>query len=195
MLTRDEGVSGTVSAGDRPGLALALTTITDQRADGLVVSRLDRLARTLAVQEAALAHVWRHGGKVFAADVGEILTDDPDDPMRTAVRQVMGVFGQLERSMITARLRAGRRLKAEVGGFAYGSPSFGYRAEKGELVPDQSEQHALNRIAELHAQGASLRTICSTLNDEGFPTKRGTLWSPGSLGRIVKRMDADNGAL
>jgi DNA invertase Pin-like site-specific DNA recombinase len=35
------------------------------------------------------------------------LQRDPDDPIRTAMRQMMGVFAQLERSMIAAQLRHG----------------------------------------------------------------------------------------
>jgi DNA invertase Pin-like site-specific DNA recombinase len=87
---RDERVSGTEDAADRPGLTAALTMIEDRGAEGLLVARLDRLARTLAVQEAVLGHVWKHGGRVYAADVREVLQDDPDDPMRTAMRQMMG---------------------------------------------------------------------------------------------------------
>jgi DNA invertase Pin-like site-specific DNA recombinase len=111
---RDEGISGTKDAADRPGLASALAAVEDG-AEGLVVYKLDRLARALTVQEAVLAQVWKSGGRAWAVDVGEVLRDDPDDPMRTAMRQMVGVFAQLERAMIAARMRAGRRLKAQRG--------------------------------------------------------------------------------
>jgi DNA invertase Pin-like site-specific DNA recombinase len=52
---RDEGVSGTKDAADRPGLTAALAMIEDRGAGGHLVARLDRLARTLVVQEAVLA--------------------------------------------------------------------------------------------------------------------------------------------
>ena len=125
----DEGLSGALPATARPGLAAALDMIRTGAADALVLPKLDRLARTLSVQEAALASIWAQGGRVFLPD-GEVLRDDPDDPMRTAMRQMMGVFSQLERGMITARLRAGRAAKASAGGYAYGSPPYGWRADK-----------------------------------------------------------------
>jgi DNA invertase Pin-like site-specific DNA recombinase len=100
-VTRDEGVSGTKPAAERPGLTEALNLIKEGGAEGLEVARLDRLARTLIVQEAVLGNVWMHEGRVFSADHGEVLEDDPDNPMRTAMRQMMGVFAQLERGMIT----------------------------------------------------------------------------------------------
>ncbi len=61
------------------------------------------------MQEAILAQAWAAGGRVFAADAGEILADDADDPMRIAMRQMMGVFAQLERGMIRARMARGKR--------------------------------------------------------------------------------------
>src|SRR6266540_2421394 len=107
-ILRDEGVSGTLEAADRPGLAEALAMIENHEAEVLLVPRLDRLARSLTVQEAALAQAWRHGGRVFACDSGEVLRDDPDDPMRTAMRQMVGVFAQLDKAMTVARLKRGR---------------------------------------------------------------------------------------
>ncbi|NEW71007.1 recombinase family protein [Streptomyces rhizosphaericus] len=70
------------------------------------------------VQEAILAQIRKHGGRAFTANSGGV---HPDDPMRTAMRQMRGVFAQLERSVIAARLRHGRREKAEQGGYAYGA--------------------------------------------------------------------------
>lgn len=192
----DAGVSGTREAADRPGLASALAALEDGAGEVLVVPRLDRLARHLTVQEAVLAQVWRHGGRVWALDVGEILRDDPEDPMRTAMRQMVGVFSQLERAMIAARLRAGRRLKGARGGYAYGSPRFGQRAEDRELAPEPEEQETLARIVELRRRvpPASLREIGRLLEAEGRPTKRGGRWHPGTLGRIVGRIERPDAA-
>src|SRR5689334_3897460 len=77
----DEGVSGTVEATDRPGLSEALSVLVEGRAEGLVVHKLDRLARRLTAQEAALAFIWRSGASAFTVDGGEVPQDDPQDPM------------------------------------------------------------------------------------------------------------------
>ena len=84
----DDGLSGTLGAdavdgirlGERPGLKCAPDAIGEGTAEWLVAPRLDRLGRATHVQEAVLAWVWRHGGRVFTADAGEILADDPDTP-------------------------------------------------------------------------------------------------------------------
>jgi DNA invertase Pin-like site-specific DNA recombinase len=188
--TRDEGVSGSNGVENRVGLHDALAAVKDGPAHGLVVYRLDRLARNLTIQETTLAVVWESGGSVFSVDRGEVQKDDPDDPMKTALRQMIGVFAQLERGMIAARLRAGRKLKAEKGGYAYGSPGFGYKAHEGILVPVEAEQATLARIRELRASGASVREIARTLSAEGHKTKRGgSKWHPTGVARLIDRLD------
>jgi DNA invertase Pin-like site-specific DNA recombinase len=182
---RDEGVSGTVE--EREGLEEALEAVRFNGADGLVVSSIDRLARSLTLQEAALVQAWKAGGHVFTVDQGEVLTDDPDDPMRTFVRQVLGAVSQLEAGMIARRLRRGRQFKADQGGYAYGAPPFGYRAEGGELVPDPGEQETVARIAKLREKGKSYREIADEFNEAGVAAKRSNRWHPMAVKRIVDR--------
>jgi DNA invertase Pin-like site-specific DNA recombinase len=183
----DEGVSGSNGIDARTGLLDALTAIADGKVQGLVVFKLDRLARSLTIQEGTLSKVWALNAKVFSVDLGEIPEDDPNDPMRTALRQIVGVFAQLERGMIAARLRAGRRLKDERGGFAYGAPPFGFRAHEKGLVEDEHEQLALDRIHALRAEGASLREIAAALDAEGYRPRRSSGWQPAVLSRILRR--------
>jgi DNA invertase Pin-like site-specific DNA recombinase len=170
---------------DRTGLEEALSAIRFNGASGLVVTSLDRLARSLSVQEAALQQVWSGGGRVFTVESGEILADDPDDPMRTFVRQVLGAVSQLEAGMIARRLARGRHHKAETGGYAYGAPPFGYRSEGGELVPDPIEQDVIDQMADLRGQEMSLRQIAATLNEKRVASKRGGQWHPQTVSRVL----------
>ena len=154
MIARDEGVSGSTTLDARVGLHAALAAVKHGVADGLVMYRLDRLARKPTVQEATLAKLWDLAAEVFAVDVGDIARDDPDSPMKTALRQMIGVFAQLERGMIGARLRLGRLLKAERGGHAgYGVPPQGTRAIDGELVPERTAVRAVERARALRFSG------------------------------------------
>ncbi len=93
--------------------------------------------------------------------------------------------------MIALRLRSGRRRKADKGGFAYGSPAYGYQAVRGELVVDEAEQTTVTRVAELHRAGASLRAIGATLKAEGRPPKRGQRWHPQTVAGIVRRLPGE----
>ena len=125
-------------------------------------------------QEGVLAEVWRAGGHVFSlGDGGEMLEDDPDDPMRTAIRQMRGVFAQLERGLIRQRMAKGRREKKAQGGYVAGSPRFGLMAHDKALVVHEEEAQVIARIRQLRADGLSLRAIAGRLEADGVRSKRG----------------------
>ncbi len=185
----DEGVSGAKDLEDRPGLIDALAALREGPAGGLVVYRLDRLARDLIVQEQLLAEVGRLGARVHSTSAGEAgyLADDPDDPSRRMIRQVLGAVAEYERSMIVLRLRSGRRRKADHGGYAFGAPPFGQRAEAKALVADGEEAAAVDRMVELRAAGVGLREISRRLLMEGHKPRRADVWHPTVISRILER--------
>jgi DNA invertase Pin-like site-specific DNA recombinase len=187
----DEGISGAKELDDRPALGTALAMVAAGEIEGLVVPKLDRLARDLIIQETLLGEIRRNGGRVFSCMAGEdgYLADDPDDPSRKLIRQVLGAVSEYERSVIALRLRSGRRRKAEKGGYAYGRPPVGFIAVGKELVEDPDEQLALGRIRTMRDGGASIRQICAALDAENIPTKTGQgTWQPAVVGRILKRL-------
>ena len=190
-IVADEGVSGRKDAWERAGLTEVLGMIEHDSADGVVVARLDRLARSLTVQEGILATVWRHGGQVFTYDIGEVKKDDPDDPMRTAMRQMAGVFAELERAMLVKRLRDGRKLKTSRGGHGVGAAPFGYRPGDWGLEEDPAEQEIVREIERLHAEGCNASEIARCLTDSGHRTKRDGVWYPTSVRRVLARMTRD----
>lgn len=189
LVARDEGVSGGNHLSARLGLLAGLRALSDHRAEGLVVYRLDRLARDLIVQEQLLAEVRRLGARVYSTAASEdaYLADDPGDPSRKLIRQVLGAVSEYERAMITLRMQAGRVRKAELGGYAAGRPPFGFRAQNGELVTARHEQRVIARMRELEATGLLRREIAERLNTEGHRTKRGCAWSRVGVGIVLRR--------
>ncbi|MFI5638298.1 recombinase family protein [Streptomyces goshikiensis] len=190
LILEDKAISG--ADDERPELMRALLMLAAGEVDGLLFPNMDRLAREMTVQEATLSVIWAHGGRAFTADGGEVEQDDQDDPMRTFVRQVMGAAAQLERGLIAKRLRTGRKLKGEKGGYAYGAPQYGFRAnEDNELEEVDTEQAGRARARELRAQldrggkPMSYRAICDKLTEEGHKTKRGGKWQPTTVARLL----------
>jgi len=183
----DEGISGANGIDTRRGLYDAIAAIDDGTAGGIVFTSLDRLARRMTDQEGILARVWAPGGRAFSiGDGGEVLEDDPDDPMRTAVRQMRGVFAQLERGLIRQRMAKGRREKLAAGGYIGGAPAFGLSAEGKALVEDATEQACITRITQLSDDGKSLREIVAILNLEDLKPRRGQ-WHPTTVSRVLRR--------
>lgn len=208
-----DAISGDTSFTRRPGLSDALSAVVSGNAGGLIVARMDRLARKLHEQEAILSHVWSSEGaravktgrltssqpsaaplrRVFSADTGEILRDDPDDPMRTALRQMQGVFAQLEKSLVLARLRAGKRAKREATGWAGGRPPYGWRiTEAGGVLEEYPEQQAVIALAhELRATMPEYK-VHEALNERGIPGPDGGAWHRSATHRILRSRQALN---
>jgi len=182
-LNRDEGLSGSNGLDTRPGLAEALARLERGDAEVLVVYRFDRLARDLVLQETTIQRLQAH--KVRVQSVTEPELESSDDATRTMVRQVLGVIAQYERAVIRARMRAGREAKRAKGGYVYGRPAYGFRAESGELVRDQKEQEAIALARRLHKRGDSLRRIAGELDRRGYVPKEGKRWHATQVSRIV----------
>ncbi|WP_461712379.1 recombinase family protein [Streptomyces sp. DSM 41013] len=181
----DGAVSGKTSDEERPGLTEALEILAAGDADGILSATLDRLARELTVQEAALSVIWAYGRRAFTVDHGEHVADDDEDPMRKFVRQVMGAAADLERGLIAKRLRNGRKTKASNGGYAYGAPAYGQRAEEKSLTVDSAEAEVLEQMRAWQTEGVSIRGICERLNAAGIPSKRGGKWHPTTVARLL----------
>lgn len=195
----DNALSGSLGIEDRPGLGAALLAVEDGTADGLVVHRVDRLARELHVQEVALAHAWNVGEHVSVFEVvegGAIKRDDPNDPHRRFLRQVMGAAAELERGLVRARLQGGRRRKAARGGYVGGTRlhrRYGYDLVDGEYQPRDDEQAVIRRILDARAsepKPAPWAAVAGALNADAVPSPSGAAWYPATAMRIAKREGA-----
>ena len=103
----DHGMTGTNR--DRPGLREALAACYP--GDTLIVTKLDRLARSIAdardiADELTARQVkLSFGGQVY----------DPTDPMGKLVFSMMSVFAEFESDLIRSRTREGMRIAKEKG--------------------------------------------------------------------------------
>jgi len=186
---REEGVSGAKDLDARPALAEAFCTVRLAQARGIVVYRLDRLARDVILQETLLREIRNSGGELFSASESEngYLGDDDADPSRKMIRQILGSVAEYERAMIRLRTYSARKRKADAGGYAHGRPGYGYKSAGGTLVADSGELRTVSRIRDLSAQGLSTRKIAAVLDAEGVPTKQGKPWQPKTISNILNR--------
>lgn len=182
-------ISGASELRDRAGWCEAAALIKSGHAQGVVVARLDRLARDVMVQELLLRKLSDLGGVVLSTreNENEMLNGESKDPSRKLVRVIMGAISEYDREMTVDRLAAGRAAKAARGGYAHGALPYGYRSVKGQLVPVVAEQHALAKMRALSAQGVPVNEIARVLAAEGHPTKRGGRWCGATVARIMRR--------
>lgn len=192
-MTRDEGQSGSNGIDTRIGLGDALELIRIGKADGLVVYRLDRLARDLVLQEQLLAELRRSSAQLFSTADGEnaYLADDDADPSRKLIRQILGAVSEYERSLIRMRMQAGKRRKQLLGLKANGSYAFGTQphgqGRDRDAAPRPDEQLTIKRMRDLRQAGQSYREIASALDAEGLRPRRATSWSAATVRNILAR--------
>jgi len=157
----------------------------------VIVEKLDRLARSIMVQETILADFKKNAIQLHSATPGEDELNG-DDPTRTLVRQILACFFEYERKMIVSKMAdARRRTKAKIGR-CEGQPPYGYAnlKEDGRLVglvvvPKEQEVIILTRESSRH--GSSLDAIAQGLNAAGYHPRHGGKFYPMTVKRILER--------
>lgn len=182
----DEGFSG--GTAERPALqAMLRDAISLKGVDRVIVAKMDRIARDLYIQLFIEKELLKSDISIFS--VSEPFSGN--DPMMQAFKQMMGVFAQLEKSMISARMSGGRKQKAKTGGYSGGAAAIGYKAALGQksLEVDEEKISTVRRCFEIRESHPSytLQRIADQLNDEGHTTKRGARFTPKQVSRIIDR--------
>ena len=156
----------------------------------IIFYRLDRLARNLTDQEAVVVQALQHGYRLHSTYSAENDCLDPayaGDPMRTAIRQVFGIFAQLERATIQGRMDSGLHAKAKTGGSTGGGTPFGYVKFNNDIVVNDAHKPAVIRLFQLHERGLDLAGTAAVLARE-FPEVCGH-WTKTYVLRALKRRD------
>lgn len=186
-------ITGKTDSDDRPGLLDAIRMVRSGEVEGIIALDFKRIARQLTSQEAILALIWREGGRVFTTEDGEIRPEDPDDPMRDLIRQIMGSIAEFDRKTTVKKLRDARKAKALTGKHAVGQYKFGEtgvgKGRDRDAGAHDGERVAIDRILALRWQcpQSSYREICAVLDSEGIRPRRAAQWSPMTVRNIVER--------
>jgi len=187
----DDGISGGTL--ERPGLQQLLKVSGLKRFDMVLVAKMDRIARDLFYALFIEKELLINGVEIVS--VSEPVSGR--DPMNTAFRQMMGVFAELEKSMIAMRMTGGRNQKARGGGYAGGAAAIGYRAQRGKKVLELDGQKAptVKRVFELRQKypAWALRQLAEKLNQEGHTTAQGKPFGPMQVKRILDRENLYSG--
>jgi site-specific DNA recombinase len=183
----DRGWSGKSLA--RPGLQRALAMLDAGVAEGLVVTKLDRLTRSVRDLGELVE-------RYFAERCSLLSVSDAIDT-RTAsgrlVLHVLGAVSQWEREATGERTKdALAQLRAE--GVALGGEALGWRRsaatdESGRRVCEEmaGEAATIARMLELSDEGLSVRAIAKQMELEGRTTKRGGRWHATTVQRVLER--------
>jgi len=163
----DAGVSGKSLSG-RHGMQAALQAIESGEAEAtLVVSKLDRLSRSLLDFAGLMERARKRGWSLVALDLGV----DTSTPSGEMMASVLATFAQFERRLIGQRTKDALAVKREQG------------VQLGR--PREMSSEAVSRIRELERLGYRVREIADALNAEGIATPRNGSWHPPGVRRVL----------
>ncbi|MGY3531188.1 DNA invertase Pin-like site-specific DNA recombinase [Bradyrhizobium sp. USDA 4452] len=131
----DADVSGADPIETRPGFAALLDRIEDNGVRTVLVEDASRFARQLIVQEAGIIALIARGVRVVTP-TGDDLTAT-GDPFKVAMRQIAGVFAQLEKARLVGKLKAARDRKRAAGTKVEGRKSYAeidHRDHAGQMI-------------------------------------------------------------
>jgi DNA invertase Pin-like site-specific DNA recombinase len=157
---------------NRRGLQRALAGLTAGEFDVLVVSKLDRLARSLGDFCDLLSRAEREGWALLCLSPNVDVTD----PYGRCMAQMAGAFAELERALISQRQK----------------DSVAARRARGTYHPPAPEVNAaaVERIGHLVSEGFGARRIRRQLELEGFEPPRGPVWHLSTVQRAMRRLAA-----
>lgn len=161
----------------RPGLQAALDFVESGAAQGLVVAKLDRLSRSLIDFAHLMERSRRRGWALVALDLGV----DTASPSGEMLANVLAVFAQFERRLISQRTREALAVR-RAEGVRIGRPV--------SLPPATS-----SRILRMRRQGLSLSEIARRLNARGVATAHGgERWHASTVALVLRRVAGDSAA-
>jgi site-specific DNA recombinase len=153
---------------DRDGLRRALEALDAGRAEGLLVTKLDRLTRSVKDLGDLVERYF--SGRFSLLSVGDSI--DTRTPGGRLVLNVLASVAQWERETIRERVREGMATAKGKG------QRFGPSPLSGPVV---------DRMRTLRSEGATLVEISRTLTAEGHATLRGGKWAPETVRKVLSR--------
>lgn len=185
---RDSGYSGKNT--ERPALQTLMQDICADEIGAVLVYKLDRISRNLA-DFTQLLRIFEKHHVEFRSHSEHFETASP---LGQAMQSLLMVFAQLERETISGRVRDAAFSRAKQGLYTGGSPPAGFQRIPAMIGGMHTQMLAPDVNAPLIADGfsaylsaeGSLSAVSRYWNDAGFRTRRGGLWQPQTVCRVLR---------
>jgi site-specific DNA recombinase len=171
---------------ERKDMQRLLNDIDAGKIDVVVVYKIDRFSRSLS-DFVSVMRSFEARGIAFASVTQNFQTDTP---VGRLTLNILMSFAEFEREMIIERTKDKIASTRADGRWSGGLPPFGYDADEGELIVNESERTSLIDIFENYLETKSLRDVAATLNEGNVPTKKrgkhARAWTPDMVGRVLR---------
>ncbi|WP_243633226.1 recombinase family protein [Paenibacillus xerothermodurans] len=162
---------------DRPALRRLLGAVREGLVSKIMVTKLDRLSRTLLDLLTLIDLFQTH--HVSFISTSEAF--DTETPSGRLTLQVLGAVAEFERERIRERVLDNMFHAAKNGKWLTQAP-YGYRLDNKNLVIFEPEAHVVRSVFQLFLeQGLGYHTIAKRLNEQAIPSRHNKEWSIRSV--------------
>lgn len=166
---------------DRPALnEILYGEVTNPPYQAVIVFKNDRLARDTKLYFYYLYTLEKKNIKLLSTK--EEFSEGSE--FANIYRALLQFVAEQERRNIALRTSRGRCMKATYGGYSGGRVPYGYKAESGRLVIDETERPIVEYIFKTYGTKPVL-TIADDLNDMGYKTRKGTKFHDAQVRSIL----------
>jgi site-specific DNA recombinase len=168
----------------RPVFDEAVEACVTGEAQGLIVAKLDRFARSLSGALTTIERLERAGAGFIS--VAENI--DTSTPAGKFQQNIFLALAQMERERIAESWESSRRNAVEKRRIHVASktPTGYLRAEDKTLIPDPATAPAIRDIFRLRAEGNGWSRLRDHLRERGVKSPYGGNWTPQGLKNIVR---------
>lgn len=184
-----EIVSGD-SITNRPQMQKLLKDVENGLYDGVVVVELQRLSRGNGIDQEIIKETFRKSGTIIYT-LNKAYDLSSGDELDEDMLELSLFLSRQELKAIKRRMIRGKKQAQREGYYTGSTIPFGYNKEKQNkgyvLVPNEEEASIVKMIYNKYAyDGENIANLVDYLNDNGIRTRKGLLWSPILLRKLMK---------